>query len=76
VSTPSVPTASRLSVCRSLGLRGVPIPRTSRRVLGLLKRFECKWRGDGFKEIYDWLEGNDGVVIRADRKPALMVIPL
>lgn len=46
------------------------------RVLGLLKRFEAKWRGDGFKEIYRWLEGNDGLVIRADRQPALMVVKL
>jgi PHD/YefM family antitoxin component YafN of YafNO toxin-antitoxin module len=30
----------------------------------------------GSKRFIDWLEGNDGVVIRADGKPALMVIPL
>lgn len=44
------------------------------RVLGLLKRFECKWRGDGFKELYKWLDGNDGVIVKADGKPLLMVV--
>src|SRR4051812_25589607 len=46
------------------------------RVLGLLKRFEAKWRKDGFKQIYDWLGDNDGLVIRANHEPALMVITL
>lgn len=39
-------------------------------------KLECKIRAEGFKELYRWLEGNDAVVVRADRKPALAVIPL
>jgi Holliday junction resolvase len=39
-------------------------------------RFEVKARADGFKQIYGWLEGNDGLVIQADRKEKLAVIPL
>jgi hypothetical protein len=45
------------------------------RILGLLKRFECKARGDGFKNIYAWLGTNDGLIIKADNKPMLMVQP-
>lgn len=45
------------------------------RVLGLLRRFECKWRKDGFKQVYDWLDGNDGVIVKADGKPMLMIQP-
>lgn len=36
---------------------------------------ECKARANGFKFIYASLEGNDFLVIRADRKEALVVIP-
>src|SRR5690606_301584 len=39
-------------------------------------RVECKKRADGFKEIYRWLEGNDLLVIGADRKEPLAVMPL
>jgi Holliday junction resolvase len=45
------------------------------RVLGLLRRFECKWRGDGYKQIYKHLGTNDGLIIKADDKPMLMVQP-
>jgi hypothetical protein len=38
--------------------------------------FECKARKDGFKQIYQWLEGVDAVALRADRKGWLVVLPL
>lgn len=39
-------------------------------------QFELKARRDDFKRLYGWLEGNDGVIIKADRQEALVVIPL
>lgn len=39
-------------------------------------RLESKARANGFKQIYDWLEGNDMLAIKADRKETLVVIPL
>lgn len=45
-------------------------------VLGLNRRFECKLRGDGFKEIYKWLDDNFGLFLKADRKPPLVVLEL
>jgi Holliday junction resolvase len=35
---------------------------------------EVKCRANGFKSIYDWFEGNDGLVIKADNKKALVVL--
>jgi len=39
---------------------------------------ECKKRANGFRTIYRWLEKGDCdlLVIGADRKPALAVLPL
>lgn len=37
---------------------------------------EVKLRKDGFREIYKWLEGNDILFIKADRKPYLVVMPV
>jgi hypothetical protein len=39
-------------------------------------RGEAKCRGSGFNRLYDWLEGRDFLVIRADRKPLLVVVTL
>jgi len=39
-------------------------------------RLEVKCRANGFKEIYGWLEGNDGLVLKADRQPLLLVVRL
>jgi len=36
---------------------------------------ECKLRGNGFKQIYDWIEGVEFLTIRADRKERLYVVP-
>ena len=39
-------------------------------------RGEVKCRGNGFVRLYDWLGNNDFLVLRADRKPLLVVVPL
>jgi hypothetical protein len=45
-------------------------------VLGRDLRGEAKCRGNGFNRLYDWLAGHDFLVIRADRKPLLVVVKL
>ena len=45
-------------------------------VLGRDLRGEAKARGNGFNRLYDWLEGRDFLVIRADRKPLPVVVKL
>jgi len=42
----------------------------------LLGRGEVKRRKDGFKLLYKWLEGNDFLCVRADRKDWLIVMKL
>ena len=37
---------------------------------------ELKSRGEGFKSLYGWLEGNDALVVKADRQKALVVLEL
>ena len=37
---------------------------------------EVKCRANGFKQIYDWMEGADALVLKADRKPELVVLDL
>ncbi|MDQ6868813.1 MAG: hypothetical protein M3178_10570 [Pseudomonadota bacterium] len=37
---------------------------------------ECKSRANGFLQFYSWLEGPDLLVIKADRRDALVVLPL
>jgi hypothetical protein len=44
--------------------------------LGRDLRGEAKARGNGFNRLYDWLEGRDFLVLRADRKPLLVVTKL
>jgi hypothetical protein len=44
--------------------------------LGRDLRGEAKCRGNGFNRLYDWLEGHDFLVIRADRRELLVVVPL
>jgi hypothetical protein len=36
---------------------------------------ECKSRKE-FKTIYSWLEEKHGLILRGDRRPALVVLPL
>ncbi|RMD47622.1 MAG: hypothetical protein D6834_00535 [Aquificota bacterium] len=37
---------------------------------------EVKARKDGFKQIYDWLEGNDYLFLKANRKKVLVVMEI
>jgi|TARA_B110000091_G_C13371253_1_gene292291 Holliday junction resolvase len=37
---------------------------------------ECKVRADGFRQLYQWLEGADVLTVKADRRPALAVLDL
>lgn len=37
---------------------------------------EAKVRGNGFRSIYSWIEGNDLLAIKADRREWLIVQPL
>ena len=45
-------------------------------LLGVDRRVEVKCRGNGFNRLYDWLAGNDLLIVRADRREPLVVIPL
>ena len=36
-------------------------------LLGADRRVEVKCRGDGFRQLYDWLEGHDFLIVRADQ---------
>ena len=45
-------------------------------VLGRDLRCEVKCRGHGFAQIYDWLDGADLLIVRADRRDLLVIIPL
>ena len=44
--------------------------------LGRDLRGEAKCRSNGFNRLYDWLVDRDFLVIRADRKPLLVVVKL
>ena len=46
------------------------------KMLGKDRRMEIKCRANGFATIYKWLEPVDVLVLRADRKQALAVIPI
>ena len=37
---------------------------------------ECKSRANGFLKLYVWLKGRDALIIKADRRDALVVLPL
>lgn len=39
-------------------------------------QIECKARARGFTDLYNWLEGNDALVIKQDRKDPLLVLNL
>jgi len=45
-------------------------------LLGVDRKVEMKVRGDGFQTLYNWLEGVDLLVVRADRREPLVVLPL
>ena len=45
-------------------------------LLGVDRRVEVKCRGDGFRQLYAWLDGSDFLIVRADRSEPLVVLPL
>jgi hypothetical protein len=45
-------------------------------LLGIDRRVEVKCRGNGFRELYAWLNGADFLIVKADRLDALVVLPL
>jgi hypothetical protein len=45
-------------------------------LLGVDRRVEVKCRGNGFARLYDWLNGADFLIVRADRSEPLVVLPL
>lgn len=45
-------------------------------LLGVDRRVEVKCRGNGFRQLYDWLDGADMLIARADRREPLVIIPL
>src|SRR3954471_23979483 len=45
-------------------------------ILGRDVKVEVKCRAEGFRQLYKWLGGNYGLVIKADRLRPLMVLAL
>jgi hypothetical protein len=46
-------------------------------LLGRDLRLEVKARGDGFRELYKWLDdGADVLIVRADRREPLVIVPI
>jgi Holliday junction resolvase len=45
-------------------------------ILGLDRTAEVKVRGTGFRQLYSWLSGRDLLVVRADRRQPLVILPL
>jgi hypothetical protein len=45
-------------------------------LLGADRVVEVKCRADGWRELYRWLEGRDLLVVKADRREPLVVLPL
>ena len=43
---------------------------------GKTYQLELKARQSGFKQLYGWLDGNDALVVKADRQEALVILPL
>jgi hypothetical protein len=45
-------------------------------ILGVDRTIEVKVRGAGFRQLYSWLEQRDLLIVRADRRTPLVVLPL
>ena len=45
-------------------------------LLGLERAVEVKCRAAGFRKLYDWLNGRDVLIIKADYQEPLVVVPL
>jgi hypothetical protein len=76
---------NELSVVHELQRHGIPATKRSAmyrpghdidaEIRGRRLRIEVKARAD-FTTLHRWLSGADCLVLRADRKPALVVLPL
>jgi Holliday junction resolvase len=45
-------------------------------LLGIDRRVQVKCRGEGFRELYKWLDGADFLIVKADRREPLVVLTL
>ena len=45
-------------------------------ILGIDRRREVKVRGDGFRELYKWLDGADLLIVRSNRHEPLVILPM
>jgi hypothetical protein len=45
-------------------------------LLGIDRVVEVKCRADGFRELYSWLIDRDALIVRADRRVPLVILPL
>jgi Holliday junction resolvase len=45
-------------------------------ILGADLIAECKSRRDGFRELYGWLDGKNLLLLKADRRPVLVIVPI
>jgi hypothetical protein len=45
-------------------------------LLGISRTIECKVRARAFGALYRWLANSDLLIIRADRREPLVVLPL
>jgi hypothetical protein len=39
-------------------------------------RIECKARADGFRQLHDWLDERDSLIVKDDRQEPLVVVRL
>jgi Holliday junction resolvase len=45
-------------------------------LLGRDRRIEVKARSSGFRQLYDWLGDHDFLIVKADRREPLVILPL
>jgi len=45
-------------------------------LLGVDRRCEVKVRAHGFRQLYDWLDGADLLIVRSDRREPLVIVPM
>jgi hypothetical protein len=45
-------------------------------LLGSDRAVEVKWRAAGFRQLYDWLDQRDVLIVKSDRQEPLMVVRL
>ena len=56
-----------IEIQRALAKRNADVPPD--------RRIEVKCRGNGFRELYRWLDGADFLIVRADRARPLVIVP-